>query len=502
MNTTIVFSQNLILESLQNILDKMRAEGTVVFITTHYLFENERRFLTALFDNCIFHSFSDYITDDEMEACDNRAYVNSKIEYSEYINNVKKLKNRIIVKKVENKYSPEKKYILSDDLGIDYNEWKAEGYKFVFGDYYYREPKKSISITNIIKSKLKDSIVIYNLYRLIKGSKIKNSYNSDEIAVAYYNDRKFVFIGKQDRIAYRFGISFASSDEEHSRLCEGEYETKDCCTYITTWHERYKCKVPDDQRYDVRWVQDGYLPPNYSHKDYYFKPGNVSYYCWDHLGTLLFKNQGLPYEIIPFRKKLYLPEPVFPRTVKNVLIVASGSGDWTALKNRSDDDLLVDAFVKIARQFPEIEFTYRCHPTWIHPLNVGVNSINRVGNYFKDACLSNLHLSSNIPNPSCETGFAFSFSRSSLDEDLANADFVFGEHSISMIDAAFKQIPFSSVNLTNRRNFFVGINDLGFPLCSSIEDIATVISNAGTEEFQRKYNEAVKNYNIMTDEQA
>lgn len=71
---------------------------------------------------------------------------------------------------------------------------------------------------------------------------------------------------------------------------------------MTTWHEHGKCNVPDDEKYEVRWTQDGYLPPNYSHKDYFFKPNNVKYYCWDELGTQLFKNQGLPYEMIPLEK--------------------------------------------------------------------------------------------------------------------------------------------------------------------------------------------------------
>ena len=185
----------------------------------------------------------------------------------------------------------------------------------------------------------------------------------------------------------------------------------------------------------------------------------------------------------------------------NILIVASGSGDWTALKNRSDDDIMVDAFVQMARRFPEIHFTYRCHPTWVHPQNVGVNAINRVHNYFRWLNLPNLTLSSNTPPLDDGNGFQYSFSRSSLDEDLKSADLVFGEHSVSMIDAAFKGIPFASVNITNRRNFFIGINNLGFPTCRSHEDIAKIIENATEKEYQEGYLKAVENYNRMTDEE-
>ena len=86
-----------------------------------------------------------------------------------------------------------------------------------------------------------------------------------------------------------------------------------------------------------------------------------------------------------------------------------------------------------------------------------------------------------------------------MEEDLANADFVIGEHSISMIDAAFKEIPFFSVNLTGRRNFFVGINELGFPSCKSLNEIERMIKSITTDEFKTSFLKAVNNYNKMTD---
>ena len=138
-------------------------------------------------------------------------------------------------------------------------------------------------------------------------------------------------------------------------------------------------------------------------------------------------------------------------------------------------------------------------PTWVHPDNVGVNAINRVRDYFESMKLPNLTLSSNTPIQKSSSDFQLSFSRSSLDEDLKNTDFVFGEHSISMVDAAFKSVPFCSVNLTNRRNFFVGMNDLGFPSCKSIEDIKKTITDSSSDLFIHDYLQAVKNYNEMTD---
>ena len=195
---------------------------------------------------------------------------------------------------------------------------------------------------------------------------------------------------------------------------------------------------------------------------------------------------------------MYLPLPLFKKEIQTILVATSGPGDWTAQKNRSDEDLMLEAFVEIARRFPDIDIIYRCHPTWIHPEHNGVNSIKRVEEYLNNTGLKNIHLSSNIPTEKLGD-FKLSFPRSSLEEDLKKADIVFGEHSVSMLDGGFKQLPFASVNLTNRRNLFCGISDMGFPHCTSVDDIENVIKSYGTEKFKELYSEAVKKYNTMTD---
>lgn len=495
MKTIVLFSQNLKLESLKSRVKEITVEDGVCFLTTHFLFENERDFLKNIFGDCEFKTFADFLTDSEMALCDTQAYSSKEMDYLDYLSGLKKKKNEIIANKIISEYQPKHRYILSDDLGIDAHVWKDNGFKPIKAEYYYVE---AVGAKYYIKKILFSCKAVDKLYHKIKSNKVQHI--PEEVNVGYFEGRKYVFLGKLSRIGYRLDIDFIPSAEECEKLNRGEFETRETCTYMTTWHEHGKCNVPDNPKYDVRWAQDGYLPPNYSHKDYFFKPDNVKYYCWDVLGTQLFKNQGLSYEMIPFRKKLYLPEPKFPSTVKNVLVVASGSGDWTALKNRSDDDIMVDAFVQMARRFPDIHFTYRCHPTWVHPQNVGVNAINRVHDYFKWLNLPNLTLSSNIPPMFESTGkYKLSFSRTSLEEDLKQADFVIGEHSISMIDAAFKNIPFFSVNITNRRSFFVGITDLGFPNCSSLDEIENMIKSIDTELFRNKFLEAIGNYNKMTD---
>ena len=296
------------------------------------------------------------------------------------------------------------------------------------------------------------------------------------------------------RVGYRIGLDLKKDETEKRNLDNHIYHKKDECQYITSIHERTKCNVSDSPDYDVRYIQDGYLPPNYSACDLKYIPKNVEYYSWDIMGSRHFQYHNIPVSIMPFRNKLYMPEPVFPKKVKTVLVATSGTGDWTAQKNRSDDDIMVMAFVDVARRMPDVQIIYRAHPTWIYPVHVGVNSINRVAEYFEWTKLPNIRLSANIPDMK-----VLSFPRSSLEEDLNQVDIVFGEHSVSMVDAAFKNIPFASVNLTTRRDLFCGLTELGFTSCKSVDDIITVINEMSTPKYQHEYLQAVKNYNEMTD---
>ena len=116
--------------------------------------------------------------------------------------------------------------------------------------------------------------------------------------------------------------------------------------------------------------------------------------------------------------------------------------------------------------------------------------------------LPNLKISANIPNAAKEGGgYILSYKRSSFEEVLAGVDSLFGEHSISMIDAAFKSILFCSVNVTGRRDFFKSITDLGFPHCESVEEISELLKGIITSEFKQRYDSAVERYNNMTNEE-
>ena len=463
----------------------------IILFTTHHLFENEIEYLKSIFGDLEYICYSMFLNDFEQEEIDKAADNENVKDVFDYYNQVRLIKNQRIADIICEKYKDADKYILSNDLGIEESVWLKKGFKKISLEYYYDWPKTN-GLKSCIKVCLKKIPFAVSLYRKLRGQ--NETPYGDDVYSTVWNEKKIIFIGRLQRVGYRIGLDLKKDETEKRNLDNHIYHKKDECQYITSIHERTKCNVPDSPDYDVRYIQDGYLPPNYSACDLKYIPKNVEYYSWDIMGSRHFQYHNIPVSIMPFRNKLYMPEPVFPKKVKTVLVATSGTGDWTAQKNRSDDDLMVMAFVEVARRLPDVQIIYRAHPTWIYPVHVGVNSINRVAEYFEWTKLPNIRLSVNIPNMKL-----LSFPRSSLEEDLKQADIVFGEHSVSMIDAAFKNIPFASVNLTTRRDLFCGLTELGFTSCKSADDIIKVINDISINGYQQKYLQAVKKYNEMTD---
>lgn len=485
----IVFTQNLILDSIAQIVNMINKKYAVLFVSSHRLFENEEEYLEKIFSSCKYYTFSSFLSDLDMQLCDEEAFKEEKNNILDYYQTIKEKKNQIVISRLLDNYEPISKYILSDDLGIDENSWLNAGFIKLNFKYYYNQDEKTIQKQSFI-GRIKDNM-------------------SKSIYSAHFNGTKYVFYGSMNRIGYRVSIRFKKDKIENLLYYSAKFLRKiigkvPFCRknveHISTLHEHSKWFFPSDNNYKISIIQDGYLPPNYSSQYLKFITSNTKYYAWDTLGMQVFKNQGIPIQLLPFRKKLYMPKAIF-NPIKTVLCVASGAGDWTALKNRSDEDAMIITFAKIAKKYPDILFVYRCHPSWVHPSHQGVNSINRVATYFSWLKLPNLILSGNIPSTNI-SNFELSFSRNSLDEDLRKADFVFGEHSISMIDAAFKGIPFASVNITGRRDFFCGMSELGFPHCETIEEIEDILNDEHrNEDFMKKYNDAIDRYNCMTDEE-
>lgn len=501
----VIISQNVKLQSMNKLIPVLN-NVPIVLLSTQKLFKFEKEIVGSFLNVKAYITFSDMLTDKDMEWCDTQAFQHFTCikrplrDLMDYYARIKYLKNKLVLERIIEKYGEVEGYICSDDLGLEKSVWLKNGYKSFTVDYYYVSPKNvCIKIGKVLKPTIK------TIFKKVVPSRIRrlipiNRNQTSEVYISHWNGKKYVFIGSLNKTGYRMQMKWVKSEEEYLKLKKEKYESADTCHYLSSLHEWTKCTIPDDPRYDVTYIQDGYLPPNYSSLYLRFVPKNVKYYAWDSVGIKIFKNQGVPVSIMPFRKKLYLPKPRFGKKIKKILVVTSGAGDWTAVKNRSDEDLMVEAFEEIAKAFPSIEFVYRCHPVWIHPAHQGVNAINRVSKFFEYTKLSNIKTSSNIIKEDLND-FKLSLPRQSMEADLEGTDLVVGEHSIAMVDGAFKGIPFVSLNLTGRRNLFCGMSDLGFPHFESTGDLINFISHLPYDKtLQGEYEKAVEAYNMMTDE--
>ena len=510
-NAVILFSSHLKLKSLIHSKDEVAKCDKVVIITPQYIFENERQYINAILPNTEYFCFCDFMTDEDGEFIDFNAFEKYresnrlKLRYlSLYTYDVTHDKNILLRKRVEDRFNPTIRHIYSDDLGIDMKVWLECGYKQIKGEYFYSADSKSVTLrifNNIFNKKIYIRIL----------NRIGVNY-PDTVKTASYNGKILVFHGRLERAGYRFNLKFEDNRVETFKhwlfkvlyvILRIKINRKNIIN-ISTLHEygRYAYRemldYPESHNY---LVQDGLLPCNDCCKYLLFYGKYSHFLSWDKLGNKIFEYHNIPVEIMPFRNIYPLPLPNF-KIIKKVLCVSSGAGDWTAIKNRSDEDKTAVAFVEAAKRFPHIEFIYRCHPTWVSPTIQGVNSILRLIKYFEETGLPNIKVSSNIPSFLDENGnIVLSQKRSSLSSDLKDADFVFGVHSISMLDAAMEKIPFASVNMSGRRNLFKGVTDLGFPHCESIDEICSVIESVSIIEWQDKYLAAINNYNkVITEE--
>lgn len=499
MDNIVVISQNVKLSSLDRLVPILHEETEITFVSTQFLFENERELIDNIFNvKCNYLTFSDLLSDKEREDCDKDAFCPQKQgqDVSVYYEDIKRLKNERIVDNLLKRGACKNKIIVCDDLGIDKPVWIENGFVPVLCEYYHVPVVKE---TNRFMKLIKGVVKFF----LLPLRKMMSDF-STPISVAYKDGVKYLFYGSLNRISYRIDLVFEKASKiENIKYILNNWGIvwKNNTIRLSSFHEGYH-RINDKKELNVKLIQDGYLPPNYSSKYLYFYGKYTEFYAWDKIGCNTFIYHHLPYKIMPIRKKLYLPMPVFPQKIKKVLCVASGAGDWTAIKNRSDEDRMIWVFGQVARQLPDVEFVYRCHPVWIHPMHQGVNSINRAAEYISWLNLPNFKQSGHIPSAMQDGKFCLSYKRSSFEEDLDGVDIVFGEHSIAMIDAAFKSKLFCSCNVTGHRNYFEDITKLGFPHCESVDEIVGLIGSVGVPAFKESYSNAVSNYNQMTDLEA
>ena len=505
----LVFS---LASSLQRVVDVLRGLniGKVVLLSTCNLFEMEREQLDQATDkDLIFHNFSDFISYEEMMRCDMDA---DRIIYKrhgerrfdlllEYYNEIRSLKNSIILDNVRKMYSVSEVLVLDGELGICRETWGNKGRDDVSTGSNVSRP----SILARLKSK-KSSILEYEgeSYLFLGDNRQVRQFLSDQVAICGHSRCISISIHV---------LLYAINRVTCSKIpLSGLLASPAKCVFRVLFLSRIKGIVTTIHEYgmaaavaapvfglDLICLQDGFLPANYTSSYIKYFGGVDFYYVFDCISRAFFKKFGLPSQRSGMFIDPALPLlPEVPLAVRRVLVVASGSGEWTAFKNRSDEDMMFEAFVEVARRMPSIEFVYRPHPLWVHPAHQGCRSIQRLFEICKNLGLRNLFISQNEGNDSdmyCRDLRQY-LRFASIDDEIDQCDFVFGDHSQVMINACRMGKVFASVNFTARMSFFDSFNVLGFHHCRTVEEIVglldAVSESVGPVEV---HNVAVERYN-------
>jgi hypothetical protein len=524
----IVFSLSTPLDKVILLINNCTTSQPCLCVSTHKLYDlEENKILNSVLRSVYFKCFADFLTDEEMSWCDYCAYEIENDKLSEeknllkYYDYIKKEKNKLVFNNICKKYNLLDKYLCAQDLGIDEFVWLRAGFissleqgqTQVNVDYSLFKPKK---FKNPLSLYLRYSKTFLNSFKkifLIKTSvgnyiflgsviRIRPYLEGVDIQELKYNFIDIILAAVKTIISTRPFKLLTDIEVEAKKIIIKRYiKQNNISKILTTIHEydKHFNSIAESVKIELVALQDGYLPENYSSKYLHYLAVD-KFYVWDRLSLGLFENQKLKAEICPF---LYIsPLPSIEKDryeIKTILVLTSGAGDWTALKNRSDEDQMVILFARIAEHFPDTQIIYRCHPLWAHPAHQGIDSIKRVDRYFDEKGIKNIRVSeeSNTLAKQFMKTQILGFQQSSLDRDLDAADLIFGEHSFTMIDGARKGKLFASVNVTKRRDFFHNYTKLGFPHLTSYDDIIFFINElrSSPQRLLAHYNEAVYRYN-------
>ena len=226
---------------------------------------------------------------------------------------------------------------------------------------------------------------------------------------------------------------------------------------------------------------DGFHPANYprTYIDSFISGDFVVRTMYDELWFRKYGRKTIkPYSFL--KKEYFKTVDKNNKPIRSIVLLLNHAGDWTALINRSDTDILVQAFADTADKLKDLQFVIRPHPTMVHPLHEGKNSIERIRKFINKCNYHNL-----------------SFSNRSLQDDIAAGDVFISEYSQTLLDI-FKAGKLGIIaNLTNRRSFMEDYAKLGFLSVNTTENICKTISlvSENPMEFKKIQNNASMKYN-------
>jgi hypothetical protein len=171
--------------------------------------------------------------------------------------------------------------------------------------------------------------------------------------------------------------------------------------------------------------------------------------------------------------------------VRSVMLALNHAGDWSALINRSDTDLLIEGFARLAGRHKETEFIVRMHPTMATVDHEGVNSMHRIRAFVTSLGYANLMISERT-----------------LAEDLTRCDLYVSEYSQVLIDAWKRGRLGIAVNPTSRRSFMSDYQRLGFPHVAGLDSLRSWFEGLGEKlgTIVAEQNDAVERFNKYQEE--
>ncbi len=513
----LVFSLTVARESLRAELASVPPGESACILTPHWLFPAERECLeqgSAV--ACHYRTFHDLLEVADMERCDEEAdrqvaarAARREDRITEYYATLTRLKNRRLAERIGGEFEVQGGAVLCGDLGIDVAVWR----EFGLADRAPSKPTRPRPLRSRIRRLLTQPMP----WHYLEWEGQRWLLLGPPERVGQYFDRSVVTlrpVGRAAAIWLNLQLVMARRLKPDSRWAlallrpaNGLWRIWRCpVTRLAAAVHEHNAAVAflaAALKLECVNLQDSFLPSYYPSCYLRYRPAVREYLVWDRFSQGIFDRHGLASRIWPAYRSWEFPaiDPAAWSPVRRVVYLASGAGDWTALKNRSDEDLVLALLIEAARSRPEVDIRYRPHPLWLHPEHQGLDSIRRAVDLVESLALPNLHVSQGARSDG--QGFAntgnLSAVGSSVDEDIAWADLVLGEHSQTLLVAAQRGKVIAGINVSRHPPYFGDYVRVGFPLVRTAGDLLALLARlaapAEARAFLAGYNDAIRRHN-------
>ncbi len=475
LDALFVINQDVSFSRIKRICIKNRYK-TIFLLTTHYLYENERKRIADLADYIEIRMFADFLTDEEMFRCDKKS---SAIILACY-------KEKVFTHYFSSLFTEESLFQKNSVVYTNFLKlYEINDFYYCSGlgvsDRFWRKKARCLS-----KNK--------GYFCCLTKTPLQWLYFKQRVTVVFVAGMYFIFLSPVNRLHFTKNIEKKIYSFLPLRyICSNFFKNtkKDIiCRFIDTLHLPKSGIVIgstvhgyDDSYnklgYPLRIFIDGYYPPNYS-RSYIDRYPDCEFSVRDYIGEQWFFSYGKK----TVRPPIFLQKSFFKscsvNVVKNVLLVLNHAGDWSALINRSDTDILIEAIVALAKVFKHFNFIIRLHPTMAQPEHEGIYSVVRIKRYLEYQKITNL-----------------SISNLSLAQDLQRADLYISEYSQVLLDAIQAGKLGTIANLTRRRSFMQEYEALGFLSADNYGALENILYGISHEpaRFIEKQNIAIEKYN-------